>query len=239
MAIANVGSKEVENMVGEQESGVRKPVHAQKVLVKVDMNDEQVLQFNQDKEVELVWSEDGFRELSETVEKQLSFENLKRYFAMQYVVKERAKKAAGSFKVLEDPMNPLGMNADFRLKIRERPGYHQCWKSPGQEFDAAMAGPYTQVHKQADLANGKKENKPAGEENGEVLKLIDGNGKVELIAVECKLELFEQFKEFMAAKSRQMYRGNKETFTSSIETLNRATSKQNRLKVIDEEGDVG
>jgi len=224
---------------GTGKSGVAKQEKRQKVEVGFDRTDEQVLQFNLDKGIELVWPEEGFRELSETVERQLSHDNLKNYLKAQFKAKEKAKKATVE---ISNPVNPLGMNSDFRLKIRERKGWHQCWKSPGLELDAALAGPYRQIRKQKETGAKDKygeavlEKQEPGYENGEVLKLMDENNKVELVAVECPNELFEKYLEYMAEKSRLMYNANKGRFAENVEELNTKLDRDHRMKVIDEGG---
>lgn len=224
----------------EQDSGAMKAEKGQQVLVNVDRSNEQVLQFNLDKGIELVWDELSFRELPEEVERQLSYKNLKNYLVVQTKVKEKAKKAAGVVRI-ENPINPLGMNSEFRLRIRERRGWHPCWKTPGLELDAALAGPYTQVRKlkvegKNKDGSDKFEKVEPGYETGEVLKLMDENGKVELVAVECPLEMFEKYREWMAAKSRQMYGANKDRFAENVEQLNTKLERDKRMKVIDEGG---
>jgi hypothetical protein len=228
-----------------KDNGVRKAASKQKITITVDRTNEQVLVFNQDKDIELVWVEDSFRELPEEVERQLRHDNLKRYLIVQTLVSEKAKRAVSEPKI-ESMIDPLGMNSDFRLRIRSRRGWHQCWKTPGNEFDAAMQGPYKQVRKQAEMkgkdgkavldkwGQPKLEEKEAGEENGEVLKLIGEDGKVELIATECPQELFGKHVEWMAEKSRAMYDSNKDKFRESVETLNVNLEKSKRMKVIDD-----
>lgn len=229
----------IEDPLGK--SGAVKTEKAQKVSIVSGRSDEQVLQFNMDKGIEMVWDVDDFRELSETVEKQLTHKNLKNYLSVQFQRKERAKKAAGSV-VIDNPVNPLGMNSDFRLRIRERRGWHQCWKTPGLELDAALGGPYKQVRKLKETGQKDKygeailEKVEPGYENGEVLKLMDENNKVELVAVECPLELFDKYLEYMAEKSRLMYSANKNRFADNVEELNRKVDKDHRMKVIDEGG---
>lgn len=228
-----------------KENGVTKTETVQKILVSIDKTNEQVLQLNMDEGIRLVWDGDDFRDLPEAVEKQLRHENLKSYWVAQTKAREKGKRALQSLK-LESPLNPLGMNTESRLKIRERVGWHQCWKSPGGELDAALAGPYRQVRKQA-LLKGKdgkqvldkwnqpkEEEKAPGEENGEVLKLLDENQKVELVAVECPLELYLQYLQWMSDKSRSMYLGNKARFSENVEQLNRNLKRDMRMKVIDE-----
>lgn len=222
----------------EEKSGVGKVEKVQKVKIGFDRTDEQVLQFNQDTEVELIWDEDDFRELSEAVERQLRYQNLKNYLTVKVKNESKAKKALEVQAV--SLVDPLGMNADYRLKIRPRRGWHQCWKSPGMEFDSAMAAGYKQVRKRK--ATGKKdkygedilENVEPGYENGEVLKIMTEDGKVELIAVEVEEQRFRDHLKWMSEKSTSMYRGNKQRFNENVEELNRRLDPDKRMRVIDE-----
>jgi len=126
------------------------------------------------------------------------------------------------------------MNSSYRLKIRPRRGWHQFWKSPGVDFEMAIAGPYKKVRKQKD-----GEEQEPGYENGEVLKLLDGEGKVELIAVECLLEMYEKHLEAMARKSSRMLVGAKEDFFRATEEINRRQGNRNaRIVATDESGDL-
>jgi len=224
-----------------KKSGATKVEKPQMISITLDRTNEQVLQFNMDEGLELVWDEDSFRELPEEVERQLRHANLKNYLKVQFQVKQKAEKAAGLVKI-DNPLNPLGMNTEFRLRIRARRGWHQCWKTPGNELDAALAGPYKQIRKQKDTGRKDQygeailEKQEPGYENGEVLKLMDENGKVELVAVECPLELYDKYLEYMAEKSRRMYSANKNKFAENVEELNRKLDKDKRMKVIDEGG---
>ena len=229
-------------------SGVKKVETPQIITISRDRTNEQVLQFNMDTGIRLAWDPDDFRELPEDVARQLTYDNLKSYLKTQYVVKEKAATAAAAGRIeVRNPINPLGMNSEFRLQIRARKGWHQCWKSPGNELEAALAGPYKQVRKQAlkKDKDGKqvydKDHQPAyedaepGQENGEVLKIQDETGKVELVAVECRQELYEEYLEYMAEKSRLMYGANKGKFVENVEEINKNLKRDNRMKVLDGE----
>jgi len=220
-----------------QESGVGNAETRQKVTIGFDRTNEEILQFNMDSALEMVWDSGDFRELPQNVERSLTFDNLRNYLKTQFKVAEEAKKAGRATRV-EPLINPLGMNSDFRLRIRARRGWHQCWKTPGMELDAALAGPYKQVRKLKET--GKKdrngdpvlENAEPGYESGEVLKLQDENNKVELVAVECPQEQYEAFLEWMAAKSRGMYSANEDRFEENVEQLNKKLDRDKRMKVL-------
>lgn len=202
------------------------------VTVSVDMEKAEILRLDATPGVKLVWDPFQWKELPQEVLKELSPESMEAYFKAKADVALRAKKAEGL--VLGEMVSPLESRASYRLKIRARRGWHQCWKAPGQDFDVAMAGPYKQVRKQKE-----GENQAPGEENGEVLKILDGEGKVELIAVECPLDLYEQHLEAMSQKSTRMYTATKERFFESVEDINRGVSdKSARIKAVDESGEV-
>lgn len=225
---------DVQSDTGKKKS-VPKVEKPRVVTVSVDMGKEEVLRLNQDPMVKLVWDPFAFKELAGDVLKELSEGNLEAYFKAKLEAAARAKEAEAVMKADLEVMSPLEMRARHRLKIRPRRGWHQCWKSPGPEFDAAMAGPYKQVRKP-----GKDQDEATvepGEESGEILKLYDGEGKVTLIAVECKQELYEQHLEVMARKSARMIAGVKDDFYQATEEINRAqTSKGARIIPVDESG---
>lgn len=219
-------------------SGVGIVETRQKVIITFDRTDEQVLQFNMDKNLVLNWDEDRFRELPETVTRQLSYENLVAYLVVQTHVKEKKEGKKKPSKIEVQSINPLGMNTSYRLRIRERSGWHQCWKAPGGELEAALAGPYKQIRKQK--ATGKKdaygeevlETEEPGYENGEVLKILNDENKVELVAVECTEEVFKAGMEWQAKESRSRYRANTDKFTTTIEEINTGLSKDHKMKVL-------
>jgi hypothetical protein len=206
-------------MMAKVKTGVAGTEQAQKKLVGIDVSDQQILQFNMMDDVELVWEGDAFRKLSEEVQNQLKPENLKRYLRADLAAEEKAEAFIRKTRV-SNPFNPLQGEAEAREYIRARPGWHQCWKNPGREYDAAIMGPYKPIRKQKD-----GEEKEPGYEEGEVLKRVDADGKVEAIAVECPQELFEQYLTWMDSESTRRYKGLTEDFIGGIEEINRKTSK--------------
>jgi len=229
MAAAGIEAKVKENGAGKVEQG-------QVVAVDVDKSDSEILQLNLDKKVQLVWGAGQFRKLDEAVWKQLSPDNMKEYLKAEAVF-DMEQKAIASTKVevLTDPFDPVEGDSNFRLKIRPRKGWHQCWKSPGMEFEAAMSGPYKQVRKPTEQQ--KKEKFEPGYEDGEVLKIIDGKGDVELIAVECPEELFEKHKEYISQKSVRRFQKITEDYATGIEGINREMKrKDGRIVPLDGDG---
>lgn len=219
-----------------KENGAGKVEQAQVVAVSVDRSDSEILQLNLDKKVQLAWSSAQFRKLDEAVWKQLSPDNMKEYLKAEAVF-DMEQRAINSTRVevLSNPFNPIEGDSEFRLKIRARKGWHPCWKSPGMEFEAAMAGPYKQVRKPTDAQ--KKDGFEPGYESGEVLKIVDAKGDVELIAVECPEELFEKYKEYVSQKSVRRFQKITEDYASGIEDINRGMKrKDGRIVPLDGSG---
>jgi hypothetical protein len=229
MAAAGIEAKVKENGAGKVEQ-------PQIVVVDVDRSDSEILQLNLDKKVQLTWSTGLFRKLDEAVWKMLSPDNMKEYLKAEAVFDMEQKAIASTrVKVLTDPFDPIEGDSNFRLKIRARRGWHPCWKSPGMEFEAAMSGPYKQVRKptKEQIEKGFE----PGYESGEVLKIIDGKGDVELIAVECPEELFEQHKEYISQKSVRRFQKITEDYASGIEDINRGMKrKDGRIVPLDGDG---
>ncbi len=217
-----------------QKSGVKNVETARSVLVSIDISDDKVLEYNKMDGIRLSWDPYAFRTLSDEIVVQLTEENRQAYYKAKFQADDRAREVERIAQQELEVMSPLEMNSSYRLNIRPRRGWHQCWKSPGVDFDMAIAGPYKQVRKQKD-----GEEQEPGYENGEVLKLLDGEGKVELIAVECPLEMYEKHLEAMARKSSRMLVGAKEDFFRATEEINRRQGNRNaRIVATDESGDL-
>jgi hypothetical protein len=131
----------------------------QKKVVDIAVSDQQVLQFNMMDDVELHWEGEAFRKLPESVVNQLKPENMRRYLRADLAAEEKASKFLGKIQA-KNPMNPILGDAEAREFIRPRRGYHQAWKNPGREYDAAVLGPYKPVREPT------KEQEKAGYEPG-------------------------------------------------------------------------
>jgi hypothetical protein len=140
---------------------------------------------------------------------------------------EKKKKGAESIEVLDT----LGGSAGNKLKLRKRRGYHQTWKRPDELDDAREKG-YIVIREP------KKDGEKAGAETGSI-KRIGKEDNAELIAMEVSQERYDNHIKIMTKKSRRAYTANKERFAGNVEQLNRNLPKADRLKVIDDEGDVG
>jgi hypothetical protein len=220
--------------VQTKKSGVTKVDTKRKTLISIDLSDEVVLELDRKGEVALSWDPFSFRALKEETIKELSEESRVAYYKAKIEADERAKEAERKAQADLEVMSPLEMNSSHRLKIRARRGWHQAWKAPGVDFDTAMSGPYKQVRKQKE-----GESEEPGYENGEVLKLYDGEGKVELIAVECPEELYQQHLLAMARKSSRMLVGAKEDFFRATEEINRKQSnRDSRIIATDESSEL-
>jgi hypothetical protein len=205
--------------------------------VKRDTSDEKVLQLNVDSNVILIWSEDSFRELPESVELQLKPQNMRNYLKVKMIIEARVKNVEEKAIVSnDDDLDDMEFMADYRLRTRERRGWHTYWAAPGPDFDRCIAsGHYKQIRKQLE-----GEDREPGYENGEVLKLLDGEGKVELIALECPMEYYQKRIQRMATKSQERYAANKEAFASVVEEeINVRAPREARMNVYDENGRIG
>lgn len=227
------------------EESVASASQVQIVQVLIDMDDERVLQFNSDDKVVLQWDVNSFRELPPVVEKQLRYENLKEYIIVQQKVKEKAQKATSTISGFETPRMAMQDIHEYRLKIRERKGWHGYWAAPGPDLDMRMAiGAYKQVHKKAEKkgpdgkvlrdSNGAEiyEDVQPGYENGEVLKIVDSDGKVELVALECPIEFYQDVVNDMSSASVARYSKQEENFAQTIaEKVNGNVKQDHRIKV--------
>ena len=224
--------------IDKKGKGVKVGEQVQVVKVNIDMTEERLLQFNQDDKVRLEWDEAEFRELGEVIERQLSYDNLKSYLIVKQKVVDKAKVAVETITGFEPAKLQLQDWATYRLKIRERKGWHPYWASPGADFDMRMAlGFYKQVrkHKVDALDKDLEPNVKAGEEMGEVLKLLDGENKVELIAMECPEDFYQEVIDDMSRQSTARFRNQNENFASTIEEeINTRVPKDHRMKVFGE-----
>ena len=223
------------DQIDKKGKSVKVDEQVQVVKVNIDMTEERLLQFNQDDKVRLEWDEAEFRELGEVIERQLSYDNLKSYLIVKQNVARKAKVAVETITGFEPAKLQLQDWATYRLKIRERKGWHPYWASPGADFDMRMAlGFYKQVRKH-NVDGQDKDLEPTvapGQETGEVLKLLDGENKVELIAMECPEEFYQEVVRDMSSQSVARFKNQNESFASTIEEeINTRVPKDHRMKV--------
>lgn len=203
-----------------QENGANGMEQRQKRLISIADSDEQVLKYNQMKELDLDWDPKAFKKLKQSTVEQLEMKNLRRYILAEAEA-ERISKAA--VKVV-NPFNPLTGNAEAREFIRPRKGWHQAWKNEGREYQEAILGPYKPVREPT--AEQKRDGYEVGEENGEIIKRKDAEGKVEAIAVECRQELFEQYLQFMSDESSARLGAMKDGYFQAIEDINKGITRK-------------
>lgn len=215
-----------------EEKRVAKAERIENITVGIDRTDDVILQLNLDKGVQLEWDELSFRKLPAAIVEQLRPANMKAYLIAETKAEEHARRVA-KLELPKNPLSPLSGYSEARERIRARAGWHQCWANAGRDFDDKMRGPYKQVRKQKD-----GENQPAGEENGEVLKRLDGEGKVEAIALECPEHLYLKYLEWMSSQSGVRKTGVKSDFFAAVEGINRELPRDQRILPIDDEGEL-
>lgn len=216
-------------------------VPTQIITITIDHTDDDILRYNLDEGYTLSWVYNNMRELSDTVVDQLRRVNLMAYVEAMTLRKSWAsEKAAQAAHDSISVMNPLGTDLSRRLALRPRRGYHQVWRRPGSDYDSAVRyGPYTPIRSSGTDAKGKKLEEAPGCETGEIIKLLDSDGKVELIACECPQDLYESYLKWVSAESRKRYVANKQTVFSEAERANIISRRpEARVKVIDDEGDL-
>lgn len=211
--------EKVSEKASKEESGAKKVEQRSTKLISIADTNELVLQYNGMEELDLEWDRGAFRVLPVNVQEKLRPDNLRRYVMAEIRAQEEAKKAS-KVTVTANPMNPIQGAADYAEYIRPRRGWHQAWKNEGREYEAAILGPYRPVREPTDAQ--KKEGKyEPGEENGEIKKRKDSEGKVEAIAVECPQEIFEQYLNYMSESSSSRFTQIEETYASELEQINR------------------
>ena len=106
-----------------------------------------------------------------------------------------------------------------RLALRARTGWHQYWASPGEDYERCMSsGVYTQVREPTEQQ--VRDGYEPGTESGEVKKILTSEGKIELIALECPLDAYTEYLNWMSQESTRKYMAVKENFHHSIDDLN-------------------
>lgn len=220
--------------IDKNENSVNASSQVQIVQVNIDMSDERILQFNSDRSVKLQWNAKEFRKLNREVVEQLVFDNAKSYVLAEQKF-DVAKAASEQITGFETPKMDLQDWASYRLRTRVRRGWHTYWAAPGADFDMRMGcGYYRQIRKHAEDANGndKEPDVEPGYENGEVLKILDGEGKVELIALECPEEYFGAIISDVAGRSQARFKSRKEDLEATLEeVVNRHVDKDHRVSV--------
>lgn len=227
VVVANeVESSEEDKSVEESNKKVSRTVKKKGIMgVQVDSDPKELLKWVQEGG-NLAFDPDSLPYLSDEELEPFPYVVVKAYKEAR---KESMEKVNGSgIEVLDT----LGNNATHRLKIRKRRGYHQVWKRPDQ-FDDAKALGYVVVRE----AKTDKEADNPGTESGPIRK-IGREDEPELIAMEIPQERKDLHTQAQVKKSRRAYQANKERFAGSVEQFNRNLPKADRMKVVDDEGDV-
>ena len=201
------------------DNGGRKVEHKQIITIGIDKTEEQILAFNADPGIEMHWDAGDFKKLSDTAVKQLRDDNKKRY----WLAEARAEEAQKAVKGIEIIANPLGNTSDMyiaRMKVRPRRGWHTYWAAPGPDYDRCMSsGSYRPIREPTEEQ--KKKGFEPGEENGEIKKIMNADGKVELIALECREEDYKQYLKWMDQQSSLRYGAIEANYYAATEEINR------------------
>lgn len=207
------------------------------VLITVDTTEGDVLKLNLDSGVLLKFDSEDFKELPESVVRELRYENQKAYFVALGAKRNPRVEAQG--KPEFDFESPLDAGAEEQNAIRKRKGWHQAWimgktVSGGEgEVEMRKSLGYKVIRRPA---AGKTE--LPGEESGDIVKRSDF-GKSELVAMEIPDGIFQKHLEAMAKQSTASYMGMKRQFAKNVEVLNSRRPKSSRVGIVDDEGDVG
>lgn len=217
--------KKEEDVASEgEDNGVKVAKKPKRVVAQMDTDPSDIVQWVKDG-AEVIFMSDDLPRLGDEVLDELPLRVVKEY-------KEARKKAEAAVLAGIQDIETLSGNASNKVKLRERRGWHQTWKRPDELEDALNKG-YVRIRE------GKKGEKP-GKESGSIKTIKKGQGEVELIAMEVSQERYERHIQAMSRKSRDAYKGNKQGFIDSVEEVNRRVpNREDRLKIIDDEGDVG
>ena len=212
---------------------VKKVEQKQRIIVSLDKSNEQILALESDPGIELDWDHRSFKKLPDEVTGRFKQETLKRYWIAEAKAEEYAREAVQKIQLA---VNPLGNSMDspnFKLKTRERKGWHTYWASPGADFERCMGcGKYKQIRKPTEAQ--EKSGFEVGEESGEVIKLLTEDLKVELIALECREEHFQEYLRWMDETSSRKYGAIKTDYMEKVEDINRGVTRRGaRLEPMD------
>lgn len=175
--------------------------------------------------VEVLFDKDDLPVLVEEELAELPYKAVKQYKS------ERSAKEKAALKGISE-IETLSGNASTKLVLRERRGWHQTWKRPDQFEDAKNKG-YVEIREKKD------EGEKPGYEKGPVMKIHKGPGEVELIAMEVSQERYDKHVLAISQRSQAAYKNNKAGFQETVEEVNRTVDKNSRVKIIDDEGDIG
>lgn len=199
---------------------VEKMEQKQKITIGIDKSNEQILALESDERLELEWDPRDFRPLPEEVTRSFRRENLKKYWVAEAQANEMKREAHKGFEIIDNPLGNSLSAYEYRQHIRARKGWHGYWANPGADFDRCMAtGNYVQVRKPTDEQ--ERKGYVPGEENGEVIKRLNAEMKVEAIALECREEHYQQYLQWMDQQSSMRYGEIKSNYFEKIDDLNK------------------
>lgn len=216
------------------DGGREKSNEAPKYVVDVDNTYEQVLKL--DKEgFELVFSLEGFLELSDDEVNGLSRVNFKNYYVAHSQKKQKETVASREPDYTFKGFEPLGGNARRRMQqaLRPRKGWHGCLKAP-EERDEALASGYTEIRKlssaqQKEVDSGKKTAEDfVGIEAGSPVR-IGQEDKPELLAFEIPEERWKEHLAHVGWMSKGRWGSNEEDYAERVRRLGLIPTKDGHV----------
>lgn len=193
------------------------------VPITMDNSVEEVVKLSKDEGVTMFFDPNSFLELPSEVVDELGFYSAQSYFQAKQVAENKAKARENDrplkYKDIQF-LDPLSHSPIQRIKLRERRGFHQSWKRP-DEIESAKEMGYRVIRK----PNPKKEHEEPGKETGEVVELLDGEGKVEQIGVEIEEDIHNKHLNAIKAKSEYLRKGTVESLKETAERESRGAIK--------------
>lgn len=207
------------------------------VIVGIDNNYEEILAFDK-KGMDISFDVERFIELDDEQVSAFSPRTQKAYWKAQGRKEAVKPVKREGIEIVENPLGNSSSAYAHRLKIRQRTGWHTYWAKPGADYERCMAsGAYTQVRKPSDKQ--LNEGYEPGYEDGEVLKIMDSEGKVELIALECREEAYQQYLKWMSQQSAMRYGAIKTDYAKATEDINRSAPRGSGKIIPGEVGEDG
>lgn len=174
---------------------------ATKKFVISTTKDTEVVRWNQEG-LELLFSSDDFKQLSEAFIAQLSRQNRENY--LEALAAKEGRKVQQDL-VIVNPMTEIHMN---QLKqLPERKGYHRVWVE-GTQVTSYEAVGYKVVNRRPGEPFRIKERNPNGRES-------------ELIGMEIPQHLYERYRSAQALANKQKVDYTRDSFKSAVEKHNR------------------
>ena len=187
----------------------------EKVVVTKELDEQQVLDYEaQGRKLFFDSSLDGFKELTDTVRRELSRENLDRYWVSYHLWKDLDRK-----KDLPKPsgirVEPVASSADLRMQVNFKDPdefhkkWHECWIRPDETRERSYRGYVPVESDEVEVFCSTPAGPPA---------IVDGQGKTEMLLYKIPNELHAEQK----AKQKERYAGRLEGMKEGAkEQLNR------------------